>query len=43
VQLGSPDDDVSKLATHYEKWAGVEIKSLPAEAIVVDGGIPSLI
>ena len=43
LQLGSPDDDVSKLATHYEKWAGIEIKSLPAEAIVVDGGIPSLI
>ena len=43
VQLGSPDDDVSKLATHYEKWAGIEIKPLPAVATVVDGGIPSLI
>ena len=43
VQLGSPNDDVSKLATHYEKWAGIEIKPLPAVATVVDGGIPSLI
>ena len=27
VQLGSRDDDVSRLALHYERWAGVEIRA----------------
>lgn len=27
AQLGSPQDDITRLITHYEKWAKVEVKS----------------
>jgi 3-hydroxyisobutyrate dehydrogenase-like beta-hydroxyacid dehydrogenase len=28
ARLGSPDDDISRLATHYEAWARVEIRNV---------------
>jgi 3-hydroxyisobutyrate dehydrogenase-like beta-hydroxyacid dehydrogenase len=27
AQLGRPQDDITRLITHYEKWAGVEVKA----------------
>ena len=27
TQLGSPDDDITRLITHYERWANVEVTS----------------
>jgi 3-hydroxyisobutyrate dehydrogenase-like beta-hydroxyacid dehydrogenase len=29
-RLGSPADDASRLITHYERWAGVEVRALAA-------------
>lgn len=30
AQLGGPRDDITRLITHYEKWANVEVRSDPA-------------
>ncbi len=27
AQLGKPQDDITRLITHYEKWAGVEVRA----------------
>jgi 3-hydroxyisobutyrate dehydrogenase-like beta-hydroxyacid dehydrogenase len=33
ARLGSPEDDVTRLITHYERWANVEVRSAsPAKA-----------
>jgi 3-hydroxyisobutyrate dehydrogenase-like beta-hydroxyacid dehydrogenase len=34
--LGSPADDVSRLITHYEKWANVEVSSTADAAASID-------
>ena len=31
ARLGSPDDDASRLVTHYEHWAGAEVRSPAAD------------
>lgn len=39
-RLGSADDDITRLITHYEKWAKVEVRSA-AVAITADRGTAS--
>ena len=31
ARLGSPDDDASRLVTHYERWAGAEVRTPAAD------------
>jgi 3-hydroxyisobutyrate dehydrogenase-like beta-hydroxyacid dehydrogenase len=31
ARLGSPDDDASRLVTHYERWAGAEVRPPAAD------------
>ena len=31
ARLGSPDDDASRLVTHYERWAGAEVRPQAAD------------
>ena len=39
AQLGNPDDDISRLITHYEKWASVEVRASPETAASVQPGV----
>jgi len=43
AQLGNPHDDVTRLITHYESWAKVEVTCEATDAAAVGGSTPSLV
>ena len=40
VQLGSAQDDIARLITHYEHWAGVEVKAGQVQTDAVENKFP---